>query len=502
MKKYVIGILMLGVLLFALCGCGGSPLAKAYDSLTALSQGESDGGTSEYVEAPLEVQYDEGTETLFIDIQNGTDLDPIFEALNEAVDGKDIGTLIFGLSGTKGDDYEKALVKKIGDLPCSSLERLGLNYPILDYSDHSWLALADKTDKLYLDTNCSVFYDYSDADVKKLAAFKDVQYAYEPDMRLGGISRFKGMETFSFVPGFEIESTGTEEAEDPLAEVTEDNPYLNGESGDTENAVLEQSEEADTEEDAEGAPALIPFDYYSYGSSSSGIEDLARLESLKTLLILPDTGYELTTGGQSFIKSLQYLTPELQVNPPGEAGSEKVVAVTDIKTPDLTEEDAADILAGFLDENVEDVYNTCKKYEKADGDAVLKGKSLIYVADPAEEDWSDKKVYSSIGDVKILEPEKKGIKVPEAVGDFETFVYIYPTYKRTGVYTSGTKAYSQTLNVQVFNMTDKVAYSAESVGTEPAPQSFSYFAGSVPDKHSGEVNIEKAYDYLAGLKTK
>ena len=51
-------------------------------------------------------------------------------------------------------------------------------------------------------------------------------------------------------------------------------------------------------------------------------------------------------------------------------------------------------------------------------------------------------------------------------------------------------------------MVDKVAYAAEEVGTEPAPQSFSYFAGSVPDKHSGEVDIKKAYDYLSKLKTK
>ena len=136
------------------------------------------------------------------------------------------------------------------------------------------------------------------------------------------------------------------------------------------------------------------------------------------------------------------------------------------------------------------------------GEAVLTGKSLIYVADPSMDDWSDKKVYSTIGDVKIQEPSKEGIKVPASVGDYQTFVYIYPTYSRTGVYTSGTKAYSQTLHVQVYDMQDKVKYDAETVGTEPAPQSFSYFVGSVPDKHSGEVDLKKAYDYLSKLKTK
>ena len=104
MKKYIIGTLMLGILLFALCGCGGSPLSKAYDSLSAQAQGESDDGTKAYVEEPFDVQYDEENEVLSVYLNNGTELDPIFEALNEAVDGQDIGTLIFGLSGTKGDD--------------------------------------------------------------------------------------------------------------------------------------------------------------------------------------------------------------------------------------------------------------------------------------------------------------------------------------------------------------------------------------------------------------
>ena len=49
-------------------------------------------------------------------------------------------------------------------------------------------------------------------------------------------------------------------------------------------------------------------------------------------------------------------------------------------------------------------------------------------------------------------------------------------------------------------MENKIAYEAESVGTAAAPQSFSYFAGSVPDKHSGEVDIDKALNYLKKLK--
>ena len=498
MRKYILGILMLGVLLFALCGCGGTPLAKAYDSISALTEeGTTEG---EYVQKPFDVQYDEATDTLQISIENGADVGPLFDALNKAIDGKDIGTIIFSLSGTKGDDYEKGLDKKIGNLSCNSMERLGLNYYLIDYPTHKWLALADKTDKLYVDTNFSAFWEYDDKAVKKLSKFTDVQSAYTPDMRLSGIDRLDGMETLSFVPAYQIENEDAEaEAEDPLAAVTEDNPYLNGESSES-NAVLEATETESSDENAEETPALVPFDYYS--SSNDGIEDLAALKNLKTMLILPDTGYELTTGGQYFIKSLQYLNPEIQVNAPGTAGTDNLVPVADIETPDIAEEQAASILTGFLSKDIEPVYKECDTYKKADGDAVLNGKCLIFVADPPMDKWSDKKVFTTSGKVQITEPAKEGIKVPEAVGDYQTFVYIYPTYSRAGVYTSGTKAYSQTLHVQVFDMEDKVAYGAESVGTEGPPQSFSYYAGSVPDKHSGEVDINKAYEYLAKLKTK
>ena len=501
MKKYIIGILILGVLLFALCGCGGTPLAKAYDSLSALTEEGQAGGA-------WNAQFDEENDVLSISINNGAEVGPIFEALNEEIEGQDIGTLLINLSGTKGDDWEKELDQQLGKLSCNSIERLGLNYPILDYKTHKWTALGDKTEKLYLDTNCNVFWDYGDKELKALSSIKDVQLAKDDYVLLmNGISKLTGVETLSFVSPYSFGNIETEDVtttEDPLAAVTEDNPYLNGDSTGEDAAVAEietdDSTEASTDEDGGPAPELQSFDYYT--RDDDGVWELGNMKNLQSLLIYPDTGYELTTGGETFIKKVQYLNPDLQINAPGSAGTDNLVAVTAVETPNVTEEQAAEILAGILEDDVEKVYEECDKYSKKDGDAVLNGKALIYLADPDMDDWSDKKVFTTSGDVQITGPAKKGIKVPEAAGDYQTFVYIYPTYKRAGVYTSGTKAYSQTLHVQVYDMVDKVAYGAESVGTEGPPQSFSYFAGSVPDKHSGEVNIEKAYDYLAKLKTK
>ena len=84
MKKYLISILMLGMFLFVLCGCGGSPLEKAYDSLSALSGETTD---TEAFASNLKVQYDAENEVLLIYLDQGADLEKIFEALNKDIDG-------------------------------------------------------------------------------------------------------------------------------------------------------------------------------------------------------------------------------------------------------------------------------------------------------------------------------------------------------------------------------------------------------------------------------
>ena len=501
MKKYLIGILMMGVFLFVLCGCGGSPLEQANKSLTELADKPVEERAAG--EVAFNVQYNAEQDVLQIDLENGADLEPIFEALYQAIDGKEIGTLIFTLDGTKGNGYEKDLVEKIGALPCTSMERLGLNYHILDYEQHDWLAIADKTDKLYLVTPISTLGEYRDKDLEDLGKFKDVQVVYSPSMDWYCIDALSGAETLSLVSGYVFNQTET--SEDPLDKVTEDNPYL--ESADsTGNVTAETTAEATAETAAgetgeaaeEEAVNLTEFDYYTY--TARGLENFANMKSLKTLLIYPETGYSMTPGGESFIKAMQLIKPDLQVNPPGTPGTEELVAVTDVETLNVTEDTATALLKDFLDNDLEKVYKKCIKYKEKGGDAVLTGKCLIFQAEPPMESWSDKRKFTSSGNILLTEAAKKDIKVPETMGDYKTFVYIYPTYTRTGVYTSGTKAYSQNLHVQVFDMENKIAYEAESVGTAAAPQSFSYFAGSVPDKHSGEVDIDKALNYLKKLK--
>ena len=104
---------------------------------------------------------------------------------------------------------------------------------------------------------------------------------------------------------------------------------------------------------------LKSFDYFS--NDDDGIWEFGNMENLKTLFIYPETGYELTGGGETFIKKVQYMNPKLQVNAPGAAGTENLVAVTEIETPSITDEQAAELLAQILEEDVDKVYEECDK---------------------------------------------------------------------------------------------------------------------------------------------
>lgn len=74
------------------------------------------------------------------------------------------------------------------------------------------------------------------------------------------------------------------------------------------------------------------FDYDPF--RTEGIDDFAEFDGLKTVLLFPETGCTLTKGGQYFVKTLQLLNPDLQINTPKEPGSENLIAVSEVSAPD------------------------------------------------------------------------------------------------------------------------------------------------------------------------
>ena len=489
MKKYLIGIILLMASIMALTACGEPPLENACNDLNAITPAaQTDEESSELAEAVtsgVAAEYDAEKDQLVIGITGGAELDPIFETLNKDIADQEVGTIIFLLDGTLGNGYENDLDQKISELSCTSMEKLGLNYPILDAETHNWTGLSAKTDKLYIDSPPSVFETYTDTDKQNLAGFTEVEIVYQEAFRYAGINKLAGVKTVSFVPGIAVPEPPA--PADESAEATE------------ATEETEATEAADSSEEGD-EPAFAPMTFTYSKSMAQNVEDIAKMKSLETILIYPETGYTMDSWGQDFIVDMQCLKPTLKINPPDEAWTgENLVAVTDVETPDISQEQKDRALADFLKPKIQKVYNKCKKFKTVDKNAVLAGPCLIYDADPDTDDWGSSRAYSSTGTVLINEAPKK-IKVPKHVKDYNTFVYIYPTYTRTGSYNTGTIAYRQTLHVQVFDLGRKAAYEAETVGTAEAPQKFTYFVGSMPDKKSGEVSMKNVWKYLKKLK--
>ena len=178
MKKYLIGIILLMASIMALAACGEPPLENACNDLNAITPAaQTDEESSELAEAVtsgVAAEYDAEKDQLVIGITGGAELDPIFETLNKDIADQEVGTIIFLLDGTMGNGYENDLDQKISELSCTSMEKLGLNYPILDAETHNWTGLSAKTDKLYIDSPPSVFETYTDTDKQNLAGFTEV----------------------------------------------------------------------------------------------------------------------------------------------------------------------------------------------------------------------------------------------------------------------------------------------------------------------------------------
>ena len=431
MKKIIVCVLLTIAMAFALCGCGGPPLLKAYDSLTAVAEETASEGNG--VVPPLIVNYDEESDTMMLKIDNTIKAKSVFDPINEEIKGEDIGTIYFSLQGTAGDGFENWVDKQIGNLSCNSMKMLGLDYYILNAETHNWLKMAGKVESLYIDSPISVFAYYDDKAKKKLRKFKDIKIAYNDTMDFGYFGLLSGAETISLVPPVAI--TEETSSDDPLDNVLEDNEYLASEESATETDATAETSASEEE------PAVSPIEFNYLNASYTDLLSFKDMKKLKTLLIYPETGYTLSADGERFIKQLQFIRPDLQVNPPNEVyDGENLISIGDIKTPNIPDDYGQTILAELLESDIEDVYNKCKKFDTKDSDPVLSGKCLIYKADPDQDDWSNKRVFSSTGEVLITEPAKDGIKVPTKLGDYKTFVYVYPTYVKTGSYTSGTKA--------------------------------------------------------------
>ena len=158
MKKILIPF-MLGlafIVTVGLSGCGNPPLQDAYEDLNSLEG------------IHPEVFYDSSKDILQISLSEGSDLDAIFDKLNEDVKDQEVGGIFFRTTFTTDSNFIKKFAEKVAVLPVKSMSMLGIGQELADYSGGAWTKLASKAEILYLDSPLTVS-DYKGAAAKDLA---------------------------------------------------------------------------------------------------------------------------------------------------------------------------------------------------------------------------------------------------------------------------------------------------------------------------------------------
>ena len=89
--------------------------------------------------------------------------------------------------------------------------------------------------------------------------------------------------------------------------------------------------------------------------------------------------------------------------------------------------------------------------------------------------------------------------MPQRAGDYRYFIYVYPTYNLVGTYSNGTKGYTETYYIQVFDMNKKIAYKPIKAASKRPEQKMSFSKVSPPRKHSGTVKESKVYKAIKKL---
>ncbi len=467
MKKILIPF-MLGlafIITVGLSGCGNPPLQDAYEDLNSLEG------------IHPEVFYDSSKDILQISLSEGSDLDAIFDKLNEDVKDQEVGGIFFRTTFTTDSSFIKQFAEKVAVLPVKSMSMLGIGQELADYSGGAWTKLASKAEILYLDSPLTVS-DYKGDAAKDLAKVEKLWT---------GDSGFMYIEKFPNVREIGVD-VGMLMTTDPSAE---------------ESAETDENTDTDTgEEDSNAEAPAYSFD--PTFSDASYFTPLKKLKKLDHILIAPTANsYSLTTDGAGYIYALSNVRPNVLINEPEkELDKDNLIKIknVDISMLDSDKYLKDRILESFLKPQVKRTYYRAKKFRTSSKTPRIRGRALVYMAEPDSQDWSGHRKYSDTG--SILDSDELGTKVktPRRAGDYQTFIYAYPVYSYKGLYTSGTKGYAETYKVQVFDLKKKRAYESQTVATVQPPQSFRYPKGSPPAKKCGDVSNSKVYKFIKNIK--
>ena len=486
-------------LLLILSGCGGEPLEKAFNDIDK----------NEDIEAKTVVKYHMQSDTLEVGIYQDADIDALFEILNKDLSGADVGTLLFRTYfNVPAEDLSK-FSEKIGELEVGSIGMLGVDGPIAGAGNHKWLGAATKAEKIYV-PQLSDFEGYTEEELK------DIKTVWTGGTVFGGIENLPDLTEVAIDAKVEPNDVETGMQVNADIRTDEDGKLESSEEGvaeegtaidtadDTATSANATEESAQDGEEGEEKVEAVTFDpgYYNGVETFMPLKKAAKLERI---LIMPtEEAYTFGPSGAGFIYGIQNVKPDVMMNKPDEAFSkDNLVKASEIDISKIDQNGSLkqSILEGFLKEEIKGCYSKGIKADKSSKTPVVTGRALVFKATPDPDDWASKRKYYSNGSIINGVQLSGKIPTPKYAGDYDTFIYVYPVYSRTGVYTSGTKAYSETYMAQVFDLKNNIAYEPQKIGSAAAPQSFRYVAGNPPSKKSGDVSEDKILSYLKKLKT-
>ena len=364
---------------------------------------------------------------------------------------------------------------------------LGLNDTLLECKDHSWTKALSKVDALFV-LSPSCFFDYDAVSKKNLENVKKL-WLYNDSF--GGVSNLPNLE--------EIGIYATVENDDERISTQEKTFYSY-----SYKSTIKTTSETESNIDSESKKQIIEpvFEFNEPYKKPEALEPLLNAKKLKRITIAPCfKEYKLDEKGAAYIYAMSNVRDDIMINEPNKKLSKNsYMNINDLNVmnKNMLRNNTKSIVREFLDNEVKDVYSKAKKFKKKNKKHRIDGKALVYKAEPGSEMFKSKRVYHYNG--KILDSDILGnsIQMPQRANDYKYFVYVYPTYKYYGKYNTGTKAYTETYWVQVFDMKNKIAYKSLKIGSKKPEQRFSY-VGSSPKKHAGSVSSIKINKFIKSL---
>ena len=448
-----------------LCACFGLPggkekeesaLSVAYQKLVPIAKKTS----------KISVSYNENNDYMSLEISTGANIDKIFKEINSVVKKKELGFLKVGFSYYLLDSEKEKVDSYVGKLPCKSIKVLELSFDILETKPHKWTNILSKVETFRSDT----LFDVNSYTGEAKANLLNVKKIWVDSGNFRGVESFPNVEELGLcatMPSVQSTSSGKSYNYGVKENSTRKFTYYDPKTGKRYEYVYKASgskNKVTTRRNPTESSTKKRANTYHFSESITDIEDVMDLKDLKklkkiTIAPLYDM-YDLDASGVKYLYTIYNARNDLLINKP-ETDIKKndyisLAEVVDTNI-DMIRYEKDSILNDFFDLEVKRIYKKAKKFKVKKKKAKIKKKALIFMSKPFTTDYKSKRAFCETGDFLTSKELGNKFKFPERAGDYELFVYVYPTYKKVGSYDKGTKAYSETYYVQVFDLQKKIA---------------------------------------------